>query len=58
MDRVVPNLKALIGEVVGARLISHAGSLMNLAKAPASTVQILGAAAIRALNLKTLQNMV
>lgn len=28
---------------VGARLISHAGSLMNLAKYPASTVQILGA---------------
>ena len=43
MDRVAPNLKALIGEVVGARLISHAGSLTNLAKAPASTVQILGA---------------
>merc|ERR550519_1462196 len=31
------------GELVGARLISHAGSLMNLAKHPASTVQILGA---------------
>ncbi len=28
---------------MGARLISHAGSLMNLAKHPASTVQILGA---------------
>lgn len=28
---------------VGARLISHAGSLTNLAKYPASTVQILGA---------------
>merc|ERR1712112_226951 len=32
-----------IGDIVGARLISHAGSLTNLAKAPASTVQILGA---------------
>jgi hypothetical protein len=32
-----------VGELVGARLISHAGSLMNLAKHPASTVQILGA---------------
>ncbi|KAI4460476.1 nucleolar protein 5 nucleolar protein nop5 nop58 [Holotrichia oblita] len=30
-------------EQVGARLISHAGSLTNLAKYPASTVQILGA---------------
>jgi RNA processing factor Prp31 len=28
---------------VGARLISHAGSLTNLAKYPASTIQILGA---------------
>ncbi|ESN92330.1 hypothetical protein HELRODRAFT_157952 [Helobdella robusta] len=43
MDLVAPNLSALIGEQVGARLISHAGSLTNLAKYPASTVQILGA---------------
>jgi len=43
MSLVAPNLATLIGDVVGARLISHAGSLTNLAKAPASTVQILGA---------------
>eukprot|EP00051_Salpingoeca_urceolata_P026753 m.478497 g.478497 ORF g.478497 m.478497 type:complete len:555 (-) comp21153_c0_seq1:138-1802(-) len=43
MHDVAPNLSALIGEAVGARLISHAGSLSNLAKYPASTVQILGA---------------
>jgi len=43
MNDVAPNLSALIGEQVGARLISHAGSLVNLAKYPASTVQILGA---------------
>lgn len=43
MDVVAPNLGALIGDQVGARLISHAGSLTNLAKYPASTVQILGA---------------
>ena len=43
MADVAPNLAALIGEMVGARLISHAGSLTNLAKYPASTVQILGA---------------
>ncbi|KAH1170115.1 hypothetical protein KIL84_001100 [Mauremys mutica] len=43
MGQVAPSLSALIGEVVGARLISHAGSLTNLAKYPASTVQILGA---------------
>mmetsp|Transcript_31514 Transcript_31514/g.89453 ORF Transcript_31514/g.89453 Transcript_31514/m.89453 type:complete len:482 (+) Transcript_31514:215-1660(+) len=54
MGTVAPNLSALIGEVVGARLISHAGSLTNLAKYPASTVQILGAekALFRALKTK------
>jgi len=43
MHAVAPNLATLIGETVGARLIAHAGSLINLAKFPASTVQILGA---------------
>eukprot|EP01135_Chromosphaera_perkinsii_P003493 Nk52_evm19s245 gene=Nk52_evmTU19s245 len=54
MNNVAPNLGALIGEMVGARLISHAGSLTNLAKYPASTVQILGAekALFRALKTK------
>ncbi|KAK3671453.1 Nucleolar protein 56 [Recurvomyces mirabilis] len=54
MGVVAPNLAALIGETVGARLISHAGSLTNLAKYPASTVQILGAekALFRALKTK------
>ncbi|KFM28625.1 Nucleolar protein 56 [Auxenochlorella protothecoides] len=54
MHAVAPNLAALIGDLVGARLISHAGSLTNLAKYPASTVQILGAekALFRALKTK------
>ncbi len=54
MGVVAPNLGALIGELVAARLISHAGSLTNLAKLPASTVQILGAekALFRALKTK------
>lgn len=43
MVGVAPNLAHLIGDQVGARLIAHAGSLTNLAKYPASTVQILGA---------------
>lgn len=43
MQALAPNLTAVVGELVGARLISHAGSLVNLAKCPASTVQILGA---------------
>ncbi|XP_037085688.1 nucleolar protein 58-like [Pollicipes pollicipes] len=54
MAAVAPNLSVLVGDIVGARLISHAGSLMNLAKHPASTVQILGAekALFRALKTK------
>lgn len=54
MGVVAPNLAALIGDIVGARLISHAGSLTNLSKYPASTVQILGAekALFRALKTK------
>jgi len=54
MSVVAPNLATLIGDTVGARLISHAGSLTNLAKCPASTVQILGAekALFRALKTK------
>jgi len=54
MTSVAPNLSTLIGDVVGARLISHAGSLTSLAKYPASTVQILGAekALFRALKNK------
>ncbi|XP_026113710.1 nucleolar protein 58-like [Carassius auratus] len=43
MMAIAPNLTVMVGELVGARLISHAGSLLNLAKHPASTVQILGA---------------
>ncbi|XP_063988528.1 nucleolar protein 56 [Diachasmimorpha longicaudata] len=54
MSGVAPNLATLIGDQVGARLIAHAGSLTNLAKYPASTVQILGAekALFRALKTK------
>ena len=54
MSSVAPNLTVMVGELVGARLIAHAGSLMNLAKHPASTVQILGAekALFRALKTK------
>ncbi|KAK0467714.1 uncharacterized protein EV420DRAFT_1501008 [Desarmillaria tabescens] len=36
MNAIAPNLTVLVGELVGARLISHAGSLMSLAKHPAS----------------------
>lgn len=54
MTAIAPNLTALVGELVGARLIAHAGSLVNLSKSPASTIQILGAekALFRALKTK------
>ena len=55
MHTIAPNLTHMVGELVGARLIAHAGSLLNLAKQPASTVQILGAekALFRALKTKS-----
>ena len=43
MEEVAPNLRAVAGPSLGARLISLAGGLENLAKLPASTVQVLGA---------------
>ena len=43
MGAVAPNLSVMVGEIVGSRLIAKAGSLVNLAKLPSSTVQILGA---------------
>merc|ERR1719311_1197800 len=54
MNAIAPNLTYMVGELVGARLISQAGSLMSLAKHPSSTVQILGAekALFRALKSK------
>jgi len=54
MLAMAPNLTVLVGETIGARLIAHSGSLTNLAKHPASTVQILGAekALFRALKTK------
>ncbi|MEM4289006.1 MAG: hypothetical protein QXQ48_01870 [Nitrososphaerota archaeon] len=43
MDIEAPNLTAIAGPVIGARLISLAGGLQNLARLPASTIQVLGA---------------
>ncbi|KAI8962073.1 nucleolar protein Nop5 [Daldinia sp. FL1419] len=54
MKAIAPNLTELLGELVGARLIAHTGSLLKLAKSPGSTIQILGAekALFRALKTK------
>jgi nucleolar protein 56 len=40
---VAPNLSAMAGPVLAARLISLAGGLESLAKKPSGTVQVLGA---------------
>lgn len=54
MHTIAPNLTVLVGELVGARLVAHGGSLLNLSKQPGSTVQVLGAekALFRALKTK------
>ncbi len=43
MEEVAPNVTALVGSLLGARLIALSGGLANLAKMPASTIQVLGA---------------
>ncbi|MHA1942979.1 MAG: NOP5/NOP56 family protein [Candidatus Thorarchaeota archaeon] len=43
MSTVAPNVAALAGPLIGARLISLAGSLKELAQKPSSTVQVFGA---------------
>ena len=40
---VMPNTSALIGGLVAARLLSHAGGLRQLARLPGSSIQVLGA---------------
>ncbi|UCE15502.1 MAG: C/D box methylation guide ribonucleoprotein complex aNOP56 subunit [Candidatus Bathyarchaeota archaeon] len=55
MNDVAPNIRALAGSLLGARLIALAGGLNNMAKMPASTIQLLGAekALFRALKTGT-----
>jgi nucleolar protein 56 len=53
MEEVAPNTKALVGSLLGARLIALAGGLTNLARRPASTIQVLGAEKALFRSLKT-----
>lgn len=53
MDEVAPNVKALTGSLLGARLIALAGGLTNLARIPASTIQVIGAEKALFRSLKT-----
>ncbi len=43
MKDICPNISAVVGASVGAKMLSEAGSLQKLATMPASTVQLLGA---------------
>ena len=43
MNTIAPNTSAIIGPLIGARLISLAGGMQRMAMLPASTIQILGA---------------
>ena len=43
MRREAPNVTAVLGASVGARMLAKAGSLKKLAMMPSSTIQILGA---------------
>ena len=53
MESVAPNLAALAGPMIGARLISLAGSLKELARKPSSTIQVFGAEKALFRSLKT-----
>jgi len=53
MEEVAPNTKAIVGSLLGARLIALAGGLTNLARMPASTIQVLGAEKALFRSLKT-----
>jgi nucleolar protein 56 len=53
MKKIAPNMTALVGPLIGARLISLAGSLKELARKPSSTIQVYGAEKALFRSLKT-----
>ncbi len=53
MEEMAPNVRAVAGALLGARLIALAGSLQNFAMRPASTIQVLGAEKALFRSLKT-----
>jgi nucleolar protein 56 len=53
IEEAAPNIKAVVGALLGARLIALSGGLTNLAKMPASTIQVLGAEKALFRSLKT-----
>ena len=53
MQEIAPNLSAILGTAVGARILGRAGSLKRMASLPASTIQVLGAEKALFRSLKT-----
>ncbi len=55
VEEIAPNITALVGPLLGARLIALAGGIEKLARMPSSTIQVLGAekALFRALRTGT-----
>jgi nucleolar protein 56 len=53
MNKIAPNISAILGPSVGARILARAGSLKRLASMPASTIQVLGAEKALFRSLKT-----
>ena len=53
MNAELPNITAVLGAAVGARILAQAGSLKRLSSMPASTIQILGAEKALFRSLKT-----
>ena len=53
MKTVAPNLSAILGTSVAARILARAGSMKKLASMPASTIQVLGAEKALFRSLKT-----
>ncbi|MBY8982745.1 MAG: C/D box methylation guide ribonucleoprotein complex aNOP56 subunit [Candidatus Lokiarchaeota archaeon] len=43
MEEIAPNIKAIVGSLIGAKLIAKSGTLRKLAFMPASRIQLLGA---------------
>ena len=52
-NEVMPNTSALIGGLVAARLMAHAGGLSHLSHMPASAIQVLGARTALFAHLRT-----
>ncbi|MBU0615023.1 MAG: NOP58 family protein [Nanoarchaeota archaeon] len=53
MIKVCPNVTAIVGSKIGAKLLNQAGSLKSMMEFPASTIQLLGAEKAFFRHLKT-----